>query len=271
MRYGLRNWRTVALLAAALMLTSCASTEKNPRVELRSDSTTAGPMVQITGTVIYGERLALPPDAVVEIQLLDVSRQDAPATTLASASISTRDRQVPIPFALAYDLAKIVENHTYAVRAMIRSEGALVFTTTSQYPVITRGNPSRVDLMLVRVGKTKARTDRLWGTAWILEDLAGSGVVDRVQATLVLSEDGAVSGNASCNQFRGTGTVTSDSLTLRPLATTRKMCAEAVMHQETRYLEALRGANRFEIKGAFLYIHAADRSQPLRFIARSDR
>ena len=68
MRCGLRNWRTVALLVAALMLGSCASTEKN------------GSTLFVSGTVNYRERMALPPDAVVEVQLLDVSRQDAPAT-----------------------------------------------------------------------------------------------------------------------------------------------------------------------------------------------
>ena len=134
------------------------------------------------------------------------SWQDAPATIVAGASVPTHERQVPIPFKLAFDPGKILEKHTYAVRAVIRSEGAVVFTTSTRYPVITRGNPSHADLMLVRVGGMKSYTARVSGTAWVLEDLAGAGVVDRVQATLVFSEDGSVRGNASCNQFRSTVT-----------------------------------------------------------------
>ena len=109
------------------------------------------------------------------------------------------------------------------------------------------------------------------GTAWLLKDLAGVGVVDRVQATLVFYKNGAVSGNASCNQFRATVTATTDSFKLSPLATTRNICTEAVMQQETRNCESLRRADRFEVKGKFLYIHVAGRSRPLSFVGARDQ
>ena len=48
-------------------------------------------------------------------------------------------------------------------------------------------------------------------------------------------------------------------------------CAEAVMHQENQYLAALHEAERFEIDGPFLYIFAANRSQPLRFIGAGEQ
>jgi heat shock protein HslJ len=128
-----------------------------------------------------------------------------------------------------------------------------------------------VDLLRIRergapVDQPVDPTKGLLGTAWVLEDLAGAGVVDRVQATLEFAEDGTVSGNGSCNRFHGTLTVTGDAITFGPQATTRMMCAEAVMQQETAYLAALREAERFETDGTFLYIHAAGRPQPLRFI-----
>ncbi len=341
MQYGLNNWRTAALLVAALILSACAGTDKNAWVELRSGPATDRPIVQINGTVVrsdlegglyllrsadgtnynptnlpdafrvdgqaieataqrrddlvsigmvgvivdlvrirarsegmlfiagtvnYRERVALPPDAVVEVQLLDVSRQDVPSTVITTASFPTRDRQVPIPFTLSYDPSRIIEKHSYAVRAVIRSEGTVIFMSTSRYSVLTQGNPSRAELIVVRVGRTNAPPEKLWGTAWRLEDLGGAGVMDRVLATLVISADGAVTGNASCNQFRATETVLTGSVTLNPLAATRKMCAEAVMHQEAQYLEALRTADRFEVKGEFLYIHDAGQPQPLRFL-----
>ncbi len=231
------------------------------RIRVRSDD-----IATVSGTVTHRERLALPPDAVVEVQLADVSRQDVAATIVAETSVPTHGRQVPIPFDLAYDPAKVVENHTYAVRAVIRSEGELLFTTSSHYPAITRGNPSVVDLVLVRADEPTDPMESLRGTSWVLADLAGAGVMDSVRATLVFSEDGAVSGSASCNQFRGTVTSTSASIAFSPLATTRMSCAEAVMDQEARYLAALQEAERFEIQEAFLYIHAAGRPRPLRFI-----
>ncbi len=124
---------------------------------------------------------------------------------------------------------------------------------------------------LLRVRKRpgeETKTSELWGTAWRLEDLAGTGVVDRAQATLEFSEEGKVSGKGSCNGFGGTVTVSGNALRFGPLVTTQMACVEAVMNQEQRYLAALQQAERFEIKESFLYIYATGLSQPLRFIGQ---
>ena len=56
----------------------------------------------LTGTVTYRERIALPPGAVVEVSLLDVSLADAPSRTIARTRITAR-RQVPIPYRLRFN------------------------------------------------------------------------------------------------------------------------------------------------------------------------
>jgi putative lipoprotein len=235
---------------------------------IRESTAQQGQKAVVSGTVGYRERMALPPTAVVQVQLVDVSKQDVASTTIAETSIEAAGKQVPIPFELAYNPAAIDANRTYAVRATIREGTALLFTTTSSHQVITRGNPTRVDLMLQRVtGSAPGAATDLRGTAWVLEDLAGAGVVDRVQATLEFAQDGTVSGNSSCNQLRGPVTVKANEISFGDLAVTRKACAEAVMQQEQRYLDALRAAKRFEIKGSLLFLHV-DRPQPLRFVAR---
>jgi putative lipoprotein len=99
------------------------------------ESSTGG---TVTGTVAYRDRMALPPDAVVQVQLSDVSRQDAPATVLAEKTIEPAGRQVPLPFELRYDPGAIEPTHTYAVRATIRSAGRLLYSTDTHAPVITR-------------------------------------------------------------------------------------------------------------------------------------
>ncbi|HEU4341211.1 MAG TPA: YbaY family lipoprotein [Candidatus Binatia bacterium] len=71
-------------------------------------------------------------------------------TTIASAG-----RQVPIPFELKYNPSKIRKDRTYAVRATIRSAGRMLFTTDTVHRVITQGNPTRVNLWLVRVSEPK--------------------------------------------------------------------------------------------------------------------
>ncbi|HEY9663382.1 MAG TPA: YbaY family lipoprotein, partial [Allocoleopsis sp.] len=104
----------------------------------------------VTGTITYLQRIALPPNARVEVKLQDVSRQDAPAQTLATQIIPLEGRQVPIPFELVYSPDQIDASHTYAVQARILVDDQLWFITTSRYAVLTQGNPTRIDLTVER-------------------------------------------------------------------------------------------------------------------------
>ncbi|TNF88356.1 MAG: hypothetical protein EP300_08085, partial [Gammaproteobacteria bacterium] len=78
----------------------------------------------VTGTVTYRERIALTPEAVVDVKLLDVSIADVSAKLIAQQTIKPK-HQVPIPFELVYDPADIDERMTYAVRATISERGRL--------------------------------------------------------------------------------------------------------------------------------------------------
>ena len=51
----------------------------------------------LTGTVAYRHRIALPPHAVIDVQLQDVSLQDVPATVIASERYIAEGRQAPLP------------------------------------------------------------------------------------------------------------------------------------------------------------------------------
>ncbi|MDQ2841784.1 MAG: META domain-containing protein [Acidobacteriota bacterium] len=105
----------------------------------------------------------------------------------------------------------------------------------------------------------------LTGSEWLLEDLAGSGVIDRVQATLAFPEVGKVSGNGSCNRFFGASEISGHLIKLGPFGTTRMACPEAVMDQETKYLNALQAAERFDWKDPYLLLYVKILEKPLRF------
>ena len=119
---------------------------------LVSETVLAGATYSVTGSVTYRERIALPPEARVEVQLLDVSLQDVLATTLAEQTIEVI-HQVPIAFELVYDPAEIREGLSYAVRASIYLGDKMLFTTDRHYAVLTRGAGDHVDLVLIRVGQ----------------------------------------------------------------------------------------------------------------------
>ncbi len=106
----------------------------------------------------------------------------------------------------------------------------------------------------------------LTGTAWVLEKLAGNGLVDGVQATLTFPEAGKVVGNGSCNRFFGAAEIEGKVIKLGPLGSTRMACSEAVMNQESKYLKALQAAESFEWKEPYLLLHCKGLEKPLRFV-----
>jgi heat shock protein HslJ len=113
---------------------------------------------------------------------------------------------------------------------------------------------------------SKADTFNLVGSEWQLEDLAGTGLVENVRATLAFPEAGKVSGNASCNGFFGPSQISGNEIRLGPLGGTRMACPEPAMNQETKYLNALQAAERFEWKDPYLLIYCRELDKPLRFV-----
>jgi heat shock protein HslJ len=70
---------------------------------------------------------------------------------------------------------------------------------------------------------------------------------------------GTASGYAGCNQFTGGYTLTGEDLTIGPLASTRRACADpAVSQQETDYLAALQATASFSATSQMLTLLAAD-------------
>ncbi len=103
----------------------------------------------ITGTVSYRESDPMPPSAVVIVTLADTSVTDAAGQI--GAHVIEQPKTVPVDFSVGFDPADIIDNHSYTVEATISSGDALLWTTDTAYPVITRGNPLTADLLLIAV------------------------------------------------------------------------------------------------------------------------
>ncbi len=109
------------------------------------------PNASVTGSVSYRERLGLTPGAALVVELRDVSYADAPAPLIARQTISGPG-QVPIKFEVRYNRQDINPQNTYGLSArIVESDGRLAFTNDTAYDVITRGNPDKVDMLLVLV------------------------------------------------------------------------------------------------------------------------
>jgi putative lipoprotein len=133
-----KKLETLAVACLMVMLAACQTTEAEPTATVR-------------GEVTYRERIAVPPGAQLEVQLLDVSRADAPSETIANVTLADIG-QPPYPFEIKYRPEQIIASHTYVVGVRLTHEGRLLFITDQAYPVITRDHPSDVKIVLKRVG-----------------------------------------------------------------------------------------------------------------------
>ncbi len=129
------------------------------------------PAVTVTGRVFFLERLALPPSAVVRVELRDTSRADAPARTLATQTIAA-NQGPPFAFSLTTPRSAIDRRASLSVFAEIRDGKRLMFTTDTRHPVPVDGaSGMEVRLRFVASGAG----DR------------APGIVTPVPTTLVLS------------------------------------------------------------------------------------
>jgi uncharacterized lipoprotein YbaY len=105
--------------------------------------------VTVVGTATYRERITLPPNAMFEATLEDVSRADAPSTVLATSRIYPADELPPYRYSLSAARSDVPATARVVVRARITVEGRLWFTTTEAYPVeVGRIGRQTIDVLL---------------------------------------------------------------------------------------------------------------------------
>lgn len=126
-------------------------------------------------------------------------------------------------------------------------------------------------LVLILIGAcctpagTGLNADALVGTRWLLEDLGGKGVLDRVQTTVQFQDENRIAGSGGCNNYFGTFQVENNEFSVGPIGATRKMCPPAVMDQEDRFFRALEKAQRITLEGPYLLIDCEGLDKPLKF------
>jgi putative lipoprotein len=201
----------------------------------------------VTGTVTYQQRIALAANAVISVSLQDLS-QDPPAT-LVHAEILALGRQVPIPFTLTYRRAEIDPAHRYAVSATIKADKQLLFATAQPSPVISRGAPTRLALVLQAAGQAPATT--LEETYWKAAEIAGKAVIansGEYQPHMILRADGhKVEAAGGCNYLLGSYTLRATALKIVKAVSTKTVCAEAVMKQEQALTQALQTTTGYRL------------------------
>ncbi len=113
----------------------------------------------ITGQAFYKERIVLPPNAVFEAVLEDVSRMDVKAPVLGRVTVEPAG-QVPIAFNISYNSDEIKPGHRYNVRGRIMVDGKLMFITDTIHPVLTDNVQDDVSLSMKMIRRAPQKTQQ---------------------------------------------------------------------------------------------------------------
>ncbi len=119
----------------------------------------------------------------------------------------------------------------------------------------------------------QAQSQDLGGTSWEAIGYnngkqAVTSVLEGSTITADFGEDGTLSGNSGCNNYKGSYTVTGNQIKIGPLASTRMACSDpaGVMEQEAQYLAALETAATYQIEGTTLELRTSDDALAADFI-----
>ncbi|MGU3574858.1 META domain-containing protein [Brucellaceae bacterium C25G] len=240
-----KNFAVTAAVLIGLGLTGAATmvfTTSMPTVSIAAEST-------IKGAVIYRERIALPPEAKLIVELADVSMADAPAKIIGETSIVPANG-APIAYSINYDSSELEPGHQYALQARISAGDTLWFVNDTRHSF----NPDKVqpnyDIQVVMVGRgeTSHVATSLFDKEWLAEDLQNGGVIDNAQSTLSIKEDGSVSGSGGCNRYFGKVEIKEEDLTFGQMGSTFMMCPPALMDQERKFFDILAAAKSYKIE-----------------------
>ncbi|HHV68444.1 MAG TPA: hypothetical protein GXX48_12475, partial [Ochrobactrum intermedium] len=149
-----------ALGGAALFLTTSM-----PTSSLAAEKT-------VSGKVVYRERIALPPEASLTVQLSDVSLADAPSKVIGETRIESVQGS-PIPFAINFDMDQIQPGHSYALQARISAGDTLWFVNDERYAIDPEnpGEPAEIKVVMVRKSGDEGAAIGIEGKDWLAEDI----------------------------------------------------------------------------------------------------
>ncbi|TGW05787.1 META domain-containing protein, partial [Mesorhizobium sp. M2D.F.Ca.ET.145.01.1.1] len=166
----------------------------------------------VRGEVIYRERIALPPSAVLSVELADVSLADAPAKIIGQQKIKPAG-QVPISFEIKFAPSVIRPQMTYALQARITVDGRLMFISDvrHQFDPLTDA-PQTIMLKMVTPSKETAAS--IFDQLWVVDYVDGIGAITAPQATFRVSEAGKAGGSGPCNIYFATAKVEGQAIAI---------------------------------------------------------
>ena len=114
-------------------------------------------MQTLSVTVNFRERIALPPDAQLDVQILQTADADTQGGTIAAQRFAITG--VPMTVSLIFDPEVIVDGAPYALDTVIRApDGARMFRGTMTLDGLGGGEAAAFDLLLTMLPDAETTT-----------------------------------------------------------------------------------------------------------------
>jgi putative lipoprotein len=210
----------------------------------------------VTGTALYRERIALPPEAVLTVRL-GVLAGNALGSQLIAEQIVAPAGQVPIAFSLQFDTQDAPQDARIGLDATITADGETLFRTAEALPLPAGDAP--VEIMLVGAGREPAaQPAAITGVEWQVEHIEGVDNLGGARPTLTIGADGRAGGSTGCNRFFAKATIDGEALAFSEAGTTFMACDEAVMRVERAFLDALSAVAAYRLEDGALVLVDGD-------------
>jgi len=220
-------------------------------------------------TVTFRERIALPPDAQLDVQLLDVSQAGAGLKRISSQRFAMTT--VPMDVSLSYDAQLIDTQGNYAVVATIWSGDNQMFRTAARHDAFGDAPVEIVLSMVAEEDQDMSIPQSISEVAWAVTEIEGVAWLNDDPATLVIDAEGNFSAYGGCNRFSGS-LLPSDSGIAFPqdFAATMMACPDEIEAFERRFIDALRRASGYVRYGTGLLMTDGNGNALLHFVERPE-
>lgn len=238
--------------------------------------TSAGLAAEITftGQATYRERIALPPDAQLQITL--VTLPDAHPIVKAISNVPVPG-QVPLHFTLDVHSQLIADGGQFGLLAEIHTRGRTLFRNAQPVPVdVTAPLPVQIVMNFSpepspqpsgETTRPVEPSNALFETVWIAQTIAGTAVLDATEISFSIAPDHRAGGNGGCNSYFTEAKFEGKTLHFGPVAGTLMACDSKVMQQEHQFFAALAATASYDLNAETLTLLDAD-GKPLAYLSR---
>lgn len=226
---------------------------------------------QIHGQVFYKQRMALPSQAILSVQLIDQSDPSGRQTTLVEAKTPI-DGQIPIEFTLPIKTSELKENGSYVLFARIAVGDSLWFV--NETPISVDKDRSAYLIRLATVEQPSMgmmRKNGIRGREWVADTIGNTPIISEtrislkidgsavtrtaaIQAPLMTARHYNVNGTGGCNSYFSTAKLDEEqnSLRIEPLGMTYMLCSESVSRQEAHFADMMAKVRSYQLDDANL-------------------